>query len=96
MIETGQPCSHGEGGAEPRVEDARHGVAKVQLAPLSQFRGDEIRPETQRAMVQGDPHPIAKFRVIGPLSNMPEFATAFGCKQDALMVRPQEKRCEVW
>ena len=32
-----------------------------------QFRGDAIRPETQRLMVQGDPHPIAKYRVIGPL-----------------------------
>ena len=31
-------------------------------------------------MIQGDPHPIAKFRVIGPLSNMPEFAHAFSCK----------------
>ena len=38
-----------------------------------QLRGDEIRPETQRTMVQGDPHPIAKYRVIGPLSNLPEF-----------------------
>jgi putative endopeptidase len=61
-----------------------------------QFRGDEIRPETKRTMVQGDPHPTGEFRVIGPLSNMPEFATAFGCKQDALMVRPADKRCEVW
>jgi putative endopeptidase len=61
-----------------------------------QFRGDETRPETQRVMVQGDPHPVAKYRVIGPISNMPEFATAFGCKQDALMVRPEAKRCEVW
>jgi endothelin-converting enzyme/putative endopeptidase len=59
-----------------------------------QFRGDAIRPETQRVMVQSDPHPIAQYRVIGPVSNMPEFAKAFGCKQDALMVRP--KRCEVW
>ena len=31
-------------------------------------------------MVQGDPHPIGKFRVIGPLSNLPEFQKAFGCK----------------
>jgi endothelin-converting enzyme/putative endopeptidase len=61
-----------------------------------QFRGDEIRPETQRVMVQGDPHPTGKYRVIGPLSNMPEFATAFGCKQDALMVRPKEQRCDIW
>jgi putative endopeptidase len=61
-----------------------------------QFRGDETRPETQRRMVQGDPHPIAKYRVIGPLSNLPEFAKAFGCKADAAMVRPPNKRCEVW
>jgi endothelin-converting enzyme/putative endopeptidase len=61
-----------------------------------QFRADEIRPETQRMMVQGDPHPIAKYRVIGPLSNMPEFAAAFSCKQGSPMVRPAADRCEVW
>jgi putative endopeptidase len=61
-----------------------------------QFRGDEIRPETQRTMVQGDPHPIAKFRVIGPLSNMPAFATTFSCKKGSAMVRPDKERCEVW
>jgi endothelin-converting enzyme/putative endopeptidase len=61
-----------------------------------QFRGDEIRPQTQRLMVQGDPHPIGKYRVIGPLSNLPEFQKAFGCTADVPMVRPAEKRCEVW
>jgi endothelin-converting enzyme/putative endopeptidase len=61
-----------------------------------QFRGDAIRPETQRLMVQGDPHPTGKYRVIGPLSNLPEFQKAFDCPADAPMVRPPEKRCEVW
>ncbi len=61
-----------------------------------QWRGDEIRPEQQRSMVQGDPHPIAKYRVIGPLSNLPPFATAFSCKADSAMVRPAADRCEVW
>jgi endothelin-converting enzyme/putative endopeptidase len=61
-----------------------------------QWRGDAIRPETQRKMVQGDPHPIAKFRVIGPLSNLPAFAEAFGCKKDSAMVRAPRERCEVW
>lgn len=61
-----------------------------------QFRADEIRPETQRLMVQGDPHPIAKYRVIGPLSNMPQFAAAFSCKKGSAMVRPAAERCEVW
>jgi len=59
-----------------------------------QARGDAIRPETQRLMVQSDPHPIAKYRVIGPLSNIPEFGQAFSCKQDSQMVRTP--RCEVW
>ena len=61
-----------------------------------QFRGDEIRPEAQRLMVQTDPHPIAKYRVIGPLSNLTEFQKAWSCKADAPMVRPEGKRCEVW
>jgi endothelin-converting enzyme/putative endopeptidase len=59
-----------------------------------QFRGDETRPETQRVMIQSDPHPVAKYRVIGPISNMPEFAQAFGCEAEDAMVRAQ--RCEVW
>jgi len=61
-----------------------------------QFRGDAIRPEMQRQMVQGDPHPIAKYRVIGPLSNLPQFQQAFSCKAGSAMVRPPEDRCEVW
>jgi len=61
-----------------------------------QFRGDAVRPETARLMAQGDPHPIAKFRVIGPLSNLPEFAKAFGCKPGSPMVRPETERCDVW
>ena len=61
-----------------------------------QFRGDAVRPELARTMVQGDPHPIGKFRVIGPLSNLPEFQQAFSCKPDAPMVRPAADRCEVW
>jgi putative endopeptidase len=61
-----------------------------------QFRGDEVRPEFARTMVQGDPHPIAKYRVIGSVSNLPEFQRAFQCKAGAPMVRPKEERCEVW
>jgi putative endopeptidase len=59
-----------------------------------QFRGDAVRPETQRVMVQGGPHPTGQYRVIGPISNMPEFARAFSCPPTAPMVRAQ--RCEVW
>ena len=55
-----------------------------------------IRPEAQRLMVQGDPHPIAKYRVIGPLSNLPAFGEAFSCKAGSAMVRSGKDRCEVW
>jgi endothelin-converting enzyme/putative endopeptidase len=61
-----------------------------------QFRGDAIRPETQRLMVQGDPHPIAEYRVIGPLANLAAFQEAFGCKPGAPMLRPAARRCEIW
>lgn len=61
-----------------------------------QFRGDETRPETQKVMVQGDPHPVAKYRVLGPLSNFPPFAESFSCKADSAMVRPEAERCVVW
>jgi endothelin-converting enzyme/putative endopeptidase len=61
-----------------------------------QFRGDETRPEAQRLMIQTDPHPVAKYRVLGPLSNLPAFQKAWNCKADAPMVRPEGKRCEVW
>ncbi len=61
-----------------------------------QFRGDALRPETQRLMVQTDPHPTGKYRVIGPLSNLTAFQQAFSCKQGDAMVRPPGERCEVW
>lgn len=61
-----------------------------------QFRGDETRLETQRTMIQGDPHPVAKYRVNGPVSNLPAFQEAFQCKTGDAMVRAKEKRCEVW
>lgn len=55
-----------------------------------------MRPEMQRVRVKTDPHSPARFRVIGPLSNMPEFAQAFECKEGQPMVRPAADRCEIW
>ncbi len=61
-----------------------------------QFRGEAVRIETQRQLVKNDSHAVPKFRVIGPLSNLPEFAEAFSCKPGAPMMRPAEQRCAVW
>jgi predicted metalloendopeptidase len=46
--------------------------------------------------VATDPHPPGHFRVLGPLSNMPEFANAFQCKAGDPMVRPPAERCSLW
>ena len=43
-----------------------------------------------------DPHPYDKFRVNATLSNMPEFAKAWGCKLPQPMVRPAKDRCQIW
>jgi endothelin-converting enzyme/putative endopeptidase len=61
-----------------------------------QFRGEAMRIEAQRQTVKDDPHPVPKFRVIGPLSNLPELARAFSCAPGTPMVRPPEQRCAVW
>jgi endothelin-converting enzyme/putative endopeptidase len=61
-----------------------------------QFRGAAESLDLQRQMAKADPHPTARYRVIGPLSNLAEFQEAFGCKAGSAMVRPPELRCTVW
>ncbi|HTD73383.1 MAG TPA: M13 family metallopeptidase [Steroidobacteraceae bacterium] len=61
-----------------------------------QTSGHAMRLEAQRQLIKGDPHPVPKFRVIGPLSDTPEFQKAFSCPTGAAMVRPAEKRCVIW
>ena len=51
-------------------------------------------PEAERSQVKGDPHALAKWRVNGPMSNMPEFARAWGCKEGDRMVR--KDACLIW
>jgi predicted metalloendopeptidase len=54
------------------------------------------RPEAERLQATTDPHPLDRFRANAPLTNLPEFATAFQCKAGDPMVRPDDKRCVVW
>jgi predicted metalloendopeptidase len=60
----------------------------------AQVWGANERLEYMRLQTNTDPHPLAKFRGDGPLSNMAEFAKAFGCKRGDAMVR--EKVCKIW
>ena len=55
-----------------------------------------LRPEEVKLQVNTDPHSPSKFRVLGPLSNMSEFAEAFGCEDGDPMVRPAAERADIW
>jgi putative endopeptidase len=54
----------------------------------------DVRPEAARAQVVSNPHSLPHFRVNRPLSNMPAFQQAFGCKQGQPMVHTPQ--CRVW
>lgn len=47
-------------------------------------------------MVKTNPHSPARFRVVGPLSNMKEFYEAFGVKAGDKLYRKPEERAEIW
>lgn len=82
---------------KPRPPDQDGFTPEQQLfISWGQARGDEIRPDEQRQFVLTNPHPVSKYRVIGPLCNLPEFQKAFSCKAGDPMVRPVEMRCSVW
>ena len=53
-----------------------------------------VRPEIARMAVTTDPHSLPVFRINNVVSNMPEFAGAFGCKAGQKMVRANA--CRVW
>jgi putative endopeptidase len=57
---------------------------------------DNATREAIELQAKTDPHPISEYRVNGPLSNLPEFAAAFGCPATKPMVRADDKRCGVW
>ena len=51
-------------------------------------------PEATRLLALTNEHADPKYRVNGVVSNIPDFAKAFGCKPNAPMVR--QNACRVW
>jgi putative endopeptidase len=62
----------------------------------AQVWAGSIRPEAARQRTKNDPHPLDRFRVNAPLTNLPQFAEAFQCKVGDPMVRPADERCQIW
>ena len=85
----------------------KHATAGQDLKPIDGYSPDQrffigmaqwacgfTRPEMRREQALTDPHSPLEFRINGVVSNMPEFAKAFGCKVGQPMVRPNP--CRVW
>ena len=68
----------------PRSRHDRRIYAGAAILPrLGTGLGREVHARRLASTGRTDPHSGAQYRVNGPLSNMPEFAKAFGCKPGA-------------
>ena len=54
------------------------------------------RPEEERVRLTTDPHSTPRFRVLGPLYNMPEFFQAFGISPEQAGSRLNPKPVQIW
>jgi len=55
-----------------------------------------MRPEALKNQIKTDVHSPAKWRILGPLSNMPEFYSAFGVKKGDKMWRTEDQIVKIW
>jgi putative endopeptidase len=55
-----------------------------------------FRDERVKLLVENDYHSPAKYRVIGPISNMEAFEKAFNLKPGAPAMRPASERIKIW
>ena len=63
---------------------------------FAQIWKNNVRPEALRQLILTDPHSPGEFRVLGTLSNMPQFYQAFGIKEGDKMYRKTEDRANIW
>jgi putative endopeptidase len=86
-----------------KTEQYRAGVSIAGYTPLQRyFLGYalgwllEEREQYLRKQLLSDVHAPAKWRVNGPMSNIPEFYEAFGVKPGQPLYRPEADRVRIW
>jgi putative endopeptidase len=82
-------------GKERRVIDGYTPEQRFFIGYARNWRG-KFRPEAIRTRVLSDPHSPNYWRANGPLSNLPEFWKAWGCKPGDGMVRPDSLLVRIW
>lgn len=55
----------------------------------------KLRPEIERLYLRVDGHSLPRFRVRGPLQQMPEFARAFQCEPSKTLIT-ESQRANIW
>lgn len=86
-----------------KTEQYRKGEKIAGLTPVQRyFLGYALgwmmkeREQSLRSALLSDVHAPAKWRVLGPLSNVPDFYAAFGVKPGQPMWRPEPARAQIW
>ncbi len=83
------------GGQEPPVLDGYTGVQRFFMG-WGQIWRIQFRDEALRRQLITGPHSPGKYRVLGVLSNMPEFYEAFGVEPGDPMYRDESIRVRIW
>ncbi|TVQ92685.1 MAG: M13 family peptidase [Deltaproteobacteria bacterium] len=83
-----------EHGAEPEIA----GLTPEQLffVAYAQSWCSIYTPEAEKVQVRSDPHSPSRFRVNGPLRNLPYFGEAFGCERGAPLFPEADEICVIW
>lgn len=89
-----------------KVAEARHSSADKSpdgFSPDQRFFlnyafswATNMRAEKAHLLISSNPHPLPKFRVNGPLANMPAFFAAFDVRPGDPMRRMENKRNRLW
>jgi predicted metalloendopeptidase len=84
-----------KGKPEPAPIDGFTGPQRFFLGAAAVWR-NHIREAALSVRLKTDPHSPGRERVIGPLSNLPEFYEAFGCADGQPMKRDEKVRPAIW
>ncbi len=83
-----------EGKPSPKI-DGLTGEQRFFMGWAQIWRRKYRSAELQRRLLT-DPHSPAEYRVLGVISNMPEFYEAFGVKEGDKLWRAEDKRVKIW
>jgi predicted metalloendopeptidase len=86
-------AAHGGGSMEAKGPDGLTTAQRFFVAYAFSWCTN-VRPDLARTLVTTNPHSLPRFRVNNVVSNIPEFARAFGCSKGQPMVR--ENACRIW